>query len=242
MNAFSWVSVVLTSIIAGTIGGTVGFGSGVLMLPVCVAAFGARDSVPLLTIASILGNLSRVYFSWRETNWRVVLAFALGGVPSSAMGALVFVKTESEVVARILGIFLIGLVVVRRWMGHRQWKIRLYHFTLLGGVIGFLSGIVSTTGPIHAPFFLYFGLLKGAYLATEALATTTMHVTKAAVYGKFAVLNESILAKGVLLGAGMSLGSYLGKRVVSKMSTQAFLLLVEGLLVVAGVWMVFSGR
>lgn len=242
MNGLVWAGVLLVSAVAGTIGGTVGFGSGVLMLPVCVVAFGARDSVPLLTIASILGNLSRVYFSWRETNWRVVFAFALGGVPSSAIGALVFVRTESEVVARLLGIFLVCLVVLRRWMGHREWKIRLYHFTILGGVIGFLSGIVSTTGPIHAPFFLYFGLLKGAYLATEALSTTTMHVTKAIVYGKFAALNLVTLKNGLLLGAGMSLGSYLGKRVMSRMSPKSFLLLVEVLLVVAGVWMVISGR
>ncbi len=242
MNFLLLLGLFSASIFAGTIGGTVGFGSGVLLLPLCVAGLGARDSVPVLTVASILGNLSRGFFSWGEINWRVVSAFALGGIPSAALGALVFVQMEAGLVARILGLFLIGLVIWRRLTGQWKRKIRLYHFTLLGGIIGFFSGIVSTTGPVHAPFFLYFGLTKGAYLATEALATTALHITKGVVYGKFAVLGLGTLGKGVFLGAGMSIGSYLGKKIVSRISARTFTLLVEGLLALAGVWMVISGK
>ena len=38
---------------------------------------------------------------------------------------------------------------------------------VLGGVIGYLTGIVASTGAINTPFFLAYGLLKDAYMASK---------------------------------------------------------------------------
>ncbi len=237
---FLWATVVITAVFAGTLGGVVGFGSGVLLLPVCAYVFGAREAVPLLTIASLLGNLSRAYFSWRETQWRVVLFFAIGAVPFSALGAYVFVQIDAVMLQRLLGCFLIIIVVYRRLVKHKSLPVQLIHFPLIGAVMGFLSGVVATTGPINAPFFLYFGLVKGAYLSTEALSTTSMHIVKSLVYGKYTALNSSILVKGIAVGTAMSVGSYLGKRIVTKITTETFVLIVEVLLFAAGVLMILQ--
>ncbi len=238
---FLWLTVITTAIIAGTIGGVVGFGSGVLLLPVCAYVFGAREAVPLLTVASLLGNLSRAYFSWKEIDWRVVMYFVIGAVPFSALGAYVFVQIDAVLLECLLGVFLISLVIFRRLLGQGVFRVQLIHFPFIGAVMGFLSGVVATTGPINAPFFLYFGLVKGAYLSTEALSTMSMHIVKSLVYGKYAVLNITILVKGIAVGTAMSVGSYLGKRVINKMTDKTFFLVVEVLLVVAGVLMIIQG-
>ena len=41
------------------VGGVVGFGTGLTMLPLLVWAVGVRASVPVLTLALLIGNCSR---------------------------------------------------------------------------------------------------------------------------------------------------------------------------------------
>ena len=49
--------------LAATIAGVTGFGGAVLLLPVLVWAFGARDAVIVLTVAQLIGNGSRVFLT-----------------------------------------------------------------------------------------------------------------------------------------------------------------------------------
>jgi uncharacterized membrane protein YfcA len=42
-----------------------GFGGAAILLPLLVAAFGVREAIPILTVAQLLGNLSRAWFSLR---------------------------------------------------------------------------------------------------------------------------------------------------------------------------------
>lgn len=44
------------TLVAGTIGGVVGFGSAVILLPVCAKGIGAAQARPILTIAALIGN------------------------------------------------------------------------------------------------------------------------------------------------------------------------------------------
>ncbi|MDF2654925.1 MAG: putative permease [Bacillota bacterium] len=53
---------VLSSFIASLISGAVGFGGSILLLPAVIACVGAETAVPVLTIAQLIGNLSRMAF------------------------------------------------------------------------------------------------------------------------------------------------------------------------------------
>jgi hypothetical protein len=57
-----------------------GFGGAAVLLPLLVAAFGVREAIPILTVARLLGNLSRAWFNRRELDLPVVGWFALTGV------------------------------------------------------------------------------------------------------------------------------------------------------------------
>lgn len=54
---------------------------GVLLLPVFVAVFGARDAVAILTVVQLVSNGSRVWMNRKEVEYRVVGVFASGAVP-----------------------------------------------------------------------------------------------------------------------------------------------------------------
>jgi uncharacterized membrane protein YfcA len=93
-----------------------------------------------------------------------------------------------------------------------------------------------------APFFLAYGLVKGAYIGTEALATVVMHVTKLIAYRQAAVLSVTGLAAGVAIGPLMILGSYVGKRIVDRIPERVFVLFIELTMIAAGVLFLARGR
>jgi uncharacterized membrane protein YfcA len=92
-----------------------------------------------------------------------------------------------------------------------------------------------------APFFLAYGLVRGAYIGTEALATVVMHVVKLGVYGGYALLSLQLVLIGLAIGAVMFLGSYIGKRILTRMPERSFPYVIEAVLIVAGLRFVIWG-
>ncbi len=225
---------------AATLAAVTGFGGAAVLLPVLVWSFGVREAIPILTVAQLIGNGSRVWFNRKELNWRVVAWFAIGGVPMALLGGLLFAKAPLAALTRVLGAFLILIVVWRHVRPNRSWRPSLHAFAVIGAGASFLSALLGSVGPLMAPFFLAYGLLKGAYIGTEALSTVVMHVTKLIAYRHAAILPVHAVVVGLLLGPVMILGSFVGKHIVDRLPEKVFILLIEATLLAAGV--LFLGR
>ena len=91
------------------------------------------------------------------------------------------------------------------------------------------------------PFFLAYGLVKGALIGTEALATVVMHVTKLVAYGGTSILTAANMTAGLALGPCMVLGSFVGKRILERLPEQLFVAIIEITLIVAGVSFLIHG-
>jgi uncharacterized membrane protein YfcA len=92
-----------------------------------------------------------------------------------------------------------------------------------------------------APLFLAYGLVKGAYIGTEALSTVVMHLAKLVAYRQSAILPAHAVMVGLALGPLMVLGSLVGKRIVDRLPEQVFVIVIEVTLVAAGVLFIVKG-
>ena len=236
------ILVAAAALVASTLAAVTGFGGAAVLLPVLVLAFGVRDAVPILTVAQLVGNGSRVWFNRRELDFRVVGWFALGGVPLALLGGVLFSRAPLPTLTRLLGLFLLLVVAWRRLRPGVRFKPPLRAFAFIGAGASFLSALLGSVGPLMAPFFLAYGLVKGAYIGTEALATVVMHVTKLVAYRETAVLPGSSIAAGLAVGPIMVLGSWLGKRIVDRLPERVFVLLIEAVMTVAGLLFLVRGR
>jgi len=232
--------VLALGLVAGTLGGIVGFGTSIMLMPALVLVFGPREAVPIMAVASIMANASRVAVWWNQVDWRAVGAYSVTGFPSAALGAATLLVLPTRAVEASLGAFFIAMIPVRRWMAHREWRLGLWHLAALGAVIGFLTGIVASTGPINAPFFLAYGLVKGAYLGTEALSSIAVYVAKAITFRSLGALPWDALAKGLIVGTSLVAGAFVAKRFVLQLDAARFRLLMDGLLLVAGSTMLWA--
>jgi uncharacterized membrane protein YfcA len=240
-GAAATVLLALVAFLASTLAAVTGFGGAAVLLPVLVAVFGVRAAIPILTVAQLVGNGSRVWFNRLDLDYRVVGWFALGGVPLALLGGFLFARAPLSALTRVLGIFLILVVVWRRWRLGPPRRLPLRSFALIGAGASFLSALLGSVGPIMAPFFLAYGLVKGAYIGTEALATVVMHVTKLVAYREAAVLSGRTVLAGLALGPIMIGGSWVGKRMVDRIPERVFVGIIEVTLVVAGLLLFIRG-
>ena len=232
--------VLAVGLAAGTISGIVGFGSSIMLMPVLVIAYGPLAAVPIMAVAAIMANLSRVLVWWREVDWRACAAYSATGIPAAALGARTLLALPPRVVEVALGAFFLAMIPARRWLAARELKLQRWHLALIGLVIGFLTGIVVTTGPISVPVFLAYGLVKGAFLATEAAGSLGIYVAKSAVFRSFGALPWDAIAKGLVIGASLMAGSYLAKRFVLRLPAERFRLLMDGMMAVSGIAMLWA--
>lgn len=144
--------VLLLGLVAGTVGGIVGFGTSIMLMPALVLVFGPREAVPIMAIAAIMANASRVAAWWREVDWRVTAAYSATGMPAAALGAKTLLTLHTGAVEMVLGIFFIAMIPLRRWMTRQQWQLTPWHMAGVGAVIGYITGLVVSTGPINTPF------------------------------------------------------------------------------------------
>ncbi len=233
-----WVVILAMGLLAGTVGGVVGFGGSNILMPILVLAFGPKDAVPIMGLAGTLANLSRVAVWWREVDWRAAAIYAATGVPAVIVGARLFLALDAAVVEVGLGVFMLAIVPLRRWFMGRQLTIGLGGLAAAGLGIGFLTGLVSSTGPISTPFFLAYGLTKGAFIATEALGSLAIYGVKTAVFGHAGALTPEIIARGLVIGAAMMVGSWIAKRFVASMDGRRFQSLLDAMMLAAGAAMI----
>jgi uncharacterized protein len=227
-------------LLAGMLSGVIGTGSSMMLMPVLVMLFGPQQAVPIMAIAAIMGNLGKVLAWWREVDWRACAAYCSTAVPGAALGVRTLLALPPHAVELALGIFFLAMVPTRRWLARRSIKFSLLQLALIGGVVGFLTGIVVSTGPITVPVFMSYGLVKGAFLATEAAGSLAVYGTKVAVFKHFGALPLHVIFDGLITGSALMAGSFAARHVVVRMSPNTFKLVVDGLMLSSGLSLLWA--
>jgi uncharacterized protein len=235
-----YVFVCAVGLVAGTISGIVGTGSSITLVPVLVYAFGPKQAVPIMAVAAVMANISRVLAWWREVDWRACAAYSLTGIPAAALGARTLLVLPARAVDIAIGSFLIAMVPVRHWLARHELKITLWQLALGGAVIGYLTGIVVSTGPLSVPLFLFYGLTRGAFLATEAASSLGLYLSKSVTFQHFGALDAEVAIKGLIAGSSLMSGAFIAKRFVLTLEPDVFRLIMDGIMIAAGLSMLWN--
>ena len=229
-----YFAVLVAGLFAGTLGGIVGTGSSMVMMPILIVMFGPRQAVPIMAVAAIMGNMGRVLAWRREIDWRACGAYCATAVPGAMLGARLLLAIPPSVAETALGVFFLALIPARRWLARREFRISLVHLMLLGAPLGVLTGVVVSTGPLTVPLFTFYGLERGAFLGTEAASSLGMYGAKVATFQALGVLPLDVLLQGLVVGATLMAGSFVGRVVVLRLSSAAYRSLIDGLMAVSG--------
>jgi uncharacterized membrane protein YfcA len=230
-----------TALLAALISSVTGGGVTIILLPVLVLYFGIQAAMPIVTLALFAAGASRVTVYRRDIDLPVVLWFTLGSLPLTGIGTYLFTIAAPDLLTRVLGGFLIAAVVCQRRFTKPLRRFATAWFLPIGAAFGFLTGISAAVGAVLAPFFLGYGLRKGAYVGTLGLNIFIIQIVKLAVFGSRNFLHPPVLLYGVLLVPFMIVGTVLGKKLLERVSEPLFVILIEVVMMVAGLNFIIRG-
>jgi uncharacterized membrane protein YfcA len=226
--------IVLLGFAAGLLSGVVGTGSSIVLMPVLVICYGPQQAVPLMAIGAVMGNLGKIFAWWDRLDLRACAAYSSTAVPGAVLGVHTLLTLPPRVIDISLGVFFIAMIPARRWLATRSIKLSRAHLALIGGPVGFLTGLVVSTGPITVPVFTAYGLTQGAFLGTEAAGSLAVYGTKIVAFQQFGALPASVVVRGLMVGAALMTGSICARPVVARMAPSTFRTLVDGLMLTSG--------
>jgi uncharacterized protein len=235
-----YLFVLVLGLFAGTLGGVVGTGSSLVLMPALVIQFGPREAVPIMAIAAIMGNLGRVIAWWRHIQWRSCAAYCATAIPGAILGARLLLTIPPGVAELALGIFFLSLIPFRRWLSRHEIRLTLGYLALLGAPLGLLTGLVVSTGPLTVPLFTFHGLERGALLGTEAAASIGMYGAKVGTFRMLGALPPDVILEGLIVGVTLMAGSFIGRFIVLKMSPGIYRALIDGLMLVSGLTLLWA--
>lgn len=236
----AYAVVLAVGLVAGLVSGIVGTGATIILLPVLTLAFGPKSAIPIMAIVALMSNFAKITSWWRDIDWRACGAYALGGIPGAALGARTMLSLPPQLVDIALGSFFLIMIPGRRWLAARHYRIGPLFLVPAGLAIGFLTGIVVSTGPITVPLFTAYGLMKGAFIATEAAASLAVYISKAATFRSFGALPTDIILKGLITGSSVMAGTYAARLVVERLSLAHFQRLLDGVMLISGATLIWA--
>lgn len=222
MPLLTYVGLAVSALLTSTLSGIVGIGGGMLFLPILAEVVGIKKAVIYLSFLLLASNLSRAYFSREQIDWKVIKHFLIGAIPGTIAGALLYTFLEPNVIAKILGGYLILYVLLNFTKAQWPKTATLKSIAVMGIPAGFASAVVGGSGTIMAPFLLRYGLVKNAFLGTEAIGAASTHVIKFIVWGSASLFTLDDLKLLLPLAIFMVAGSYFGKLLVAKMNALVF--------------------
>lgn len=228
------VAVLVAATIGFTISGVAGFGGGLVALPVLVWVFGIKEAIPIIAISQVFGTSSRAWLHHRTIDWKVVRYFAVGSIPMSVLGSLVFISINTEVIVRILGITMLTLVVYTRLPIGRNFKINIQAFVPIGGTAGFGSAFLGIPGPMASLSYLQYGLIASAYIGTSAIGLGMIQIPKLIIFGSDGLLTTRVFVLGVVLGLIGVFGAYMGKSILKRVPEKVFSRMITVMLLISG--------
>lgn len=233
-----------------------GFGLGTVLMPVFALFFPLPAAIAATAAVHLMNNFFKVALVGKNANWRVVARFAVPGAAAAIGGALVLTTFDSmpaffryaigsrnfEITAVKLCIgaliLLFSVLELMPWFNKLALPAK---YLPLGGILsGFFGGLSGHQGALRSAFLVKSGLTKEAFVGTSAVAATIVDTSRLAVYGvsfhssSFAVFEGDAKLMIIVATIAAFLGSYLGKRLLKKVTVSTIQKLVAVCLMLLG--------
>ena len=212
----------LLALVAEIIGTISGFGSSVFFVPVAAYFFDFHSVLGITAIFHVFSNLSKIYFFKRGVNWKIVLYLGIPAIIFVSFGAYLSKFFDSTLLELILAIFLIGFSIL--FLIAQNVIIQPTHTnSIIGGSIsGFVAGLLGTGGTIRGMTLAAFNLNKDVFIATSALIDFGVDLSRGIVYFSNGYMHWHDMKFVLILIAVSIVGTYIGKKVLDRVSETTF--------------------
>jgi len=245
-SAFADISLAELALIAGmalvasVIGGVAGYGTGALMPLVLVPIMGAEPVVPILSLSALFTNTSRTAAFRHFVDPRRALIVLAASVPTCALGAWGYTMLTGKGALIVIGAMLIASVPLRRLMKRRGFALSNRSLAAASFGWGPLAGGTVGAGIILLSLLMAAGLEGAAVVATDAVISIGIGLTKIVVFGLAGAVSAKVIAVALLIGCVAFPGAFLAKAFVQRLPVHLHTALLDAIVAGGGIVMIVN--
>lgn len=203
----------------------VGMAGGITLLAVMLLFLEPLVAIPLHGVIQLVSNSSRTVIQRRYLDLRILLRFSVLLVPMGWVGLQLANALPASATRIIIGVFVLIATWFPGWLMLGTHPEEIHpgrRFLFLGGLAGVLNMTIGAVGPLIAPFFLNLGLDRRALVGTKAACQTLGHLVKIALFGAAGFAYGPHLALLLSAGACVVAGTWIGSRILERVSERFF--------------------
>jgi uncharacterized membrane protein YfcA len=235
-----------------------GFGLGTLLMPAFAVFFPVEVAVGATAIVHLANNIFKLALVGRIADIKIVLKFAVPASITAVIGAFLLNYftgvqpiIEYALAGRVFNITIVKLVIAVLIaafaileLSPRLEKLSfdVKYIPLGGALSGFFGGLSGQQGALRSAFLIRAGLNKEKFIGTSVVSAVVVDVSRLTVYGvTFFSKNFEILKNQVGIGLITAailvafLGSFIGSRLVKKITMRTIQLIVGALLLLISI-------
>lgn len=234
-----------------------GFGLGTVLMPAFALFFPIPVAIAATAVVHLANNIFKVVLTGRHADWGVVIRFAITAALAAILGAwllgqlsVIPAVTSYQIGERTFDVTLVKLVIGLLIIGFAMFdlmpKLQKIAFDRkylpLGGILsGFFGGLSGNQGAMRSAFLIKSGLDTKSFVGTNGVCAFLVDLVRLLVYGatfytiSFTQIDGNIW-RLVLLGIFFAfIGSFVGARLVKKITLRSVQYIVGVMLVVVGI-------
>lgn len=233
-----------------------GFGLGTLLMPAFALFFPIPVAVAATAVVHLANNLFKLTLVGRHADRRLVLRFGLPAVVAAFLGAWLLARlsgaapltrytigafhAQIEPVGLVIGLLIVAFAVIELHPASSRWQVHR-RFLPLGGLLsGFFGGLSGNQGAFRSAFLIKAGLSPAGFIATGVVIAVLVDLGRLLVYGlsfllvPWGQMREVAPLVGLATAAAF-IGSFLGARLIGRVTLPLLQRIVATLLIVVGV-------
>lgn len=223
--------------ILGTIGG---FGSSLFFVSITQFFYDFQKVLALTGLLHIFSNTAKIVLFRKNIDWKLTLWLGISSVALAIGGAYLTRHVDFIYAKMIMAIFLITFSSFFFLKPTFALFPTLKNSIIGGGLAGFLAGFIGTGGAIRGLVLTSFNLEKNVFVGTSAAIDFGVDLSRTIIYLDANYLSRKEIWYVPFLIVAAFLGSYIGKRLLSKIPQETFKKIVLGLIFLMGVSMLVN--
>jgi uncharacterized protein len=237
----SYLIVAAAAAAASIIGGVAGYGSGLLLPLVMVPVIGAEATVPVLGLTAIFTNLGRVAAFWKDIVWLHVWRIALPAIPGVIVGATFNTWLSGRGVLILLGLTLLAMLPLRRWLERNGLSIPAWSMPFVGFGFGLLMGGTTGSGVIMIGLLSGAGLAGAALIATDAAGSVITGLVKSLTFGSLGALTPELIVFSIVIGCATFPAGFVARALLRALPLRVHAAIMDAVIVIGGLGLLGRG-
>ncbi|MBR9700198.1 TSUP family transporter [Candidatus Woesearchaeota archaeon] len=219
--------------------GILGFGGGLVAMPLLVISLSVVDSVAVLSGLMAVHSVWFTYTLRRKTEWKIALPLGLGGILGIIVGVALLLLSPPLLLRKLLGAYLLLYIGYYFWSAHK-FRIAKGSSIIFGFIGGIFSGLFANGGPFYATY-IHHAIKKADIIRATIFGAlvwgNVLRFLMLIIAGSYTqpLIWSVVLALPVFIVAGL-----LARSIAKRINQKAFEGMVLVVLIISGLLLVLS--